>query len=145
MKTNNNIMFIACTALLIFSGACQSKAGSGAIIGAGGGALIGAGLGGPEGALIGAGAGALGGALIGAVLDEQDKDRIDQSTRKRYDRHEQLTVDDIIKLHNSGLSDEKIAGMIDYTKSTYWLTDNDIKKLKDAGLSGRLIEYMNKS
>src|SRR5438067_2865850 len=58
---------------------CETKAGTGALVGAGGGAALGAIIGNQshhrtaEGALIGAGVGALGGALVGNAMDEQDR------------------------------------------------------------------------
>ena len=47
---------------------CESKAGTGALMGGAGGAIIGGVAGGGTGALIGAGAGAFGGAIIGAFV-----------------------------------------------------------------------------
>lgn len=67
---------------------CESKAGSGALIGGAAGAGIGAIIGNNShgrtgaGALIGAGVGALSGAIIGGVMDQQDKDRA--RTEERY-------------------------------------------------------------
>jgi uncharacterized protein YcfJ len=58
----------------IFVGGCESKAGTGALIGAGGGALLGQAIGGnTTGTLIGAAAGAAGGALIGHTMDKSDE------------------------------------------------------------------------
>ena len=124
--------------------ACESKAGTGAIVGAGGGALIGGIAGGGTGALIGAGAGAVGGAIIGAALDQADKDKLDSQTRKRYEEGEPLTTNDVIKMHNAEIETDKIIGAIQ-GNGCYPLTSNDVKRLKKAGVSHKVIKAMREN
>ena len=136
-----SLQSIAIITLCVFSG-CASKAGSGALGGAGVGALAG-GLGwGSKGALIGAGAGAVGGALIGQSLDNYDRNRMSRDTRQKYERRRQLSVDDIVDLQRQGYSDEQIVGIIDHTKSRFHISQNEAKKLRKRGLSKKLILYM---
>src|SRR5689334_21916355 len=107
---------------------CESKAGTGAIVGAGIGVGAGALIGGGGGALIGGAAGAVGGALIGHALDEDDRETMEQSsprTMKRIDRGEQLSIRDIEKMSNAGISDDKIIGVIDSTQSVFHLSSAD--------------------
>src|SRR3954471_22802690 len=60
---------------------CETKAGTGALVGGAGGAAVGGLIGSMsharagEGALIGAGVGAIGGALVGNEMDKQDRQR----------------------------------------------------------------------
>ena len=124
---------------------CESKAGTGALVGAGVGVGAGALIGGGGGALIGGAAGAVGGAIVGHLLDEEDQENLQRSspqTLKKIDRGEQLSIKDIEKMSNSGISDDKIIGVIDSTGSTYHLTSSDVAKLHNAGVSQRVIDYM---
>src|SRR6478609_9590920 len=78
-------VLILCTASSIIG--CESKAGTGALLGGAGGAAVGGLIGSGsharagEGALIGAGVGALGGALVGHSMDKEDE-------KKAHDRQE---------------------------------------------------------
>ena len=131
---SKSILSISMLSICIFSG-CASKAGTGAVAGTGVGALAG-GLGwGPQGALIGAGVGAVGGALIGQSLDNADRNRMNRETRQKYDRRQELSTDDIVKLHKQGYSDEQIVGIINHTKSRFHITQNEAKRLRKRGLS----------
>lgn len=124
---------------------CESKAGTGAIVGAGIGAGTGALIGGGSGALIGGAAGAVGGAIIGHVLDEKDQENLERSspqTLKKINTGEQLSIKDIEKMSNAGISDAKIIGVIDSTGSVYHLTSKDIAELHNAGVSQRVIDHM---
>ena len=73
---------------------CETKAGTGALVGGAGGAAIGSIIGnqshgrGGEGALIGAGVGAISGALVGNAMDEQDRQK---RTRTRIRRLRHIT------------------------------------------------------
>ncbi|MES2199443.1 MAG: glycine zipper domain-containing protein [Chlamydiota bacterium] len=126
--------------------ACESKAGTGAIAGAGLGALTGGLIAGnATGALIGAGVGAVAGGLIGAALDEQDRKIMQQNspqTLQRIDNREQLSIYDIEALSKNGIQDDIIIGQIQNTKSVFYLTSEQIIELKQAGVSQRIIEYM---
>jgi uncharacterized protein YcfJ len=69
---------LICALVAIPGLGCESKAGSGALIGAGAGGLAGGIIGNQSGhtaggAVIGAGVGALGGALIGHGMDKADE------------------------------------------------------------------------
>lgn len=129
----------------IFVIGCESKTASGAVVGAGVGAGVGAIVGGGTGAAIGAGAGAASGALVGAVLDEQDRKIMEKTsprTVERMDRKEPLTINDIIKLSQGGVSDDTIIRYIQETKTTYNLSQAQINRLQEAGVSQRVINYM---
>lgn len=68
------LLTLAIAISLIFVGGCETKAQSGALIGAGAGALAGQAIGhNTTGTLIGAGAGAVGGLLIGHAMDKSDE------------------------------------------------------------------------
>ncbi len=124
---------------------CESKAGTGSLVGAGIGVGAGALIGGGGGALIGGAAGAVGGAIIGHILDEEDQENLQRSspqTMRKINKEEQLSIRDIEKMSNAGISDDKIIGVIDSTGSTYRLTSSDVGQLKNAGVSQRVIDYM---
>ncbi|MBS0604719.1 MAG: hypothetical protein JSS60_06755 [Verrucomicrobia bacterium] len=125
---------------------CESDAGTGAIVGAGLGAGTGA-LISPTagGVLIGAGVGAATGAIVGAALDAHDRDNVQRSspqTMKKIDHGEQLSIDDIKKMSEAGIADDKIIGTIQSTGSVYHLSSSDVKELKQDGVSQRVIDYM---
>jgi len=125
---------------------CETKTQSGALVGAGFGAAAGT-LISPTagGALIGAGVGAATGALVGSALDANDRDNVQKSspqTMKKIDRGEQLSTDDIKKMSEAGIADDKIIGTIESTGSIYHLFSSDVEELKQAGVSQRVIDYM---
>lgn len=125
---------------------CESKAGTGSIVGAGAGALGGAAISGSAGgALIGAGVGAATGAIVGAALDASDRDALDREnprTTRKIDRGEQLSTEDVKKMTKAGLSDQVIISQIEATRSTFYLSSADIIDLKKAGVSQRVINSM---
>lgn len=130
----------------IFLVGCESKAGTGALVGGaagvGAGALISPT---PQGALIGGAVGAATGAIIGASLDSDDREVLQQNspdTVDRIDHGQQLTLDDVKEMSKNGLSDNVIIGQIQSTKSVYYLSTNEIIDLKNAGVSQRVIDYM---
>lgn len=138
-------IFILATGTLIVSG-CESKAGTGALVGTG----VGMGAGAlisptPAGVLIGGAVGAVGGAMIGAALDDSDRENIQRNspqTMKKIDRGEQLSITDIEKMSKAGISDDKIIGTIHSTGSVYHLSSSNVEELKNAGVSQRVIDYM---
>jgi outer membrane lipoprotein SlyB len=72
----------------VFAAGCETKAQSGALIGAGGGALLGQAIGGnTTGTLIGAAAGAAGGALIGHSMDKSDEKKAKQAAPAASDQN----------------------------------------------------------
>jgi len=124
---------------------CQTKTGTGALaggaLGAGTGALIGKG----KGALIGGAVGAIAGGLVGAALDEQDRqimERRSPRTIDRMDRGEPLTISDVIKLSQGGVSDDTIIRYIRESGTTYNLSQSQIDRMREAGVSQRVINYM---
>ena len=123
---------------------CSTNKGTGAIsgcvIGAGAGSLVSG-----QSALIGTAAGALAGGLIGAVLDEQDRKVMERSSPRtvdRMDRGEPLTINDVIKLSQGGVSDDTIIRYMHDAGSTYNLTQAQVRRLQDAGVSQRVINEM---
>jgi hypothetical protein len=136
-------------ATITFLASCQSNAGTGALIGAGAGMGAGALISPtPAGVLIGGAVGAAGGAAIGAAIDASDRKQIEQQspqTMNRIDRGEQLSINDIKKMSQAGITDDKIIGTIHSTGSVYHLTTSDIQDLKAAGVSQRVIDYMLKT
>lgn len=132
-------------ALTLLLSACESKTGTGALVGAGVGVGAGALIGGGSGALIGGAVGTVGGAVVGYLLDRSDQESLQNSspqTLRKINRGEQLSIRDIEKMSNAGISDDKIIGIIDSTGSTYHLTSSDVADLKNAGVSQRVIDYM---
>ena len=124
---------------------CESKAGTGILAGGATGAVVGGVVGGGAGAAIGAGAGAVTGGIIGAVLDSRDQRSLESQspkTAKRIDNGKQLNVDDVIALHDAGISDDKIIELMQKTNSRYYLKMRDIDKLQRAGVSNSVINYM---
>lgn len=124
---------------------CTTNTGTGVITGA----CLGAGLGGVKdggvGALIGGAVGVVGAGLVGAVLDYQDRRVMEQASPRtvdRMDKNEPLTLNDVIKLSQGGVSDDTIILYLRDTKSTYHLSQTQIRRLQDAGVSQRVINYM---
>jgi hypothetical protein len=95
--------------------------------------------------LIGAAVGAAAGGLVGAALDEQDRKIMQERSPKtveRMDKREPITINDVIKLSQGGVSDDTIIKYIQNTKTHYNLTQAQIKRMQDAGVSQRVINYM---
>jgi outer membrane lipoprotein SlyB len=129
---------------LLFIG-CQTRTGTGTLTGAGIGALAGSIIGGGKGAIIGGAVGAVSGGIVGSALDEQDRKIMENTSPRtvdRMDRSEPITVSDIIKLSQGGVSDETIIRYIYSTKTRYHLTQAQIRRLQQGGVSQRVINYM---
>ncbi|HEV7736370.1 MAG TPA: hypothetical protein VGO47_03220 [Chlamydiales bacterium] len=127
---------------------CSSNTGTGIIagvtLGGGSGGLAGGG----SGALIGSAVGAIGAGLIGAYLDEQDRrvmEKASPRTVDRMDRGDPLTLNDIIKLTHADVSDDTIIIYMQNTGSTYNLSQSQIRRLQDVGVSQNVIDYMIKT
>lgn len=136
-----------CSAVLfvLILGSCASNTGTGVLAGGVLGASIGGIASGGKGALIGSAAGVIAGGLIGAALDEQDRrvmERNSPRTVDRMDRGEPLTINDVIKLSQSGVSDDSIIRYMTDTSSYYTLSQAQIRRLQDAGVSQRVINEM---
>ena len=133
--------------LSVFLTGCTGNMAAGLISGGLLGGGIGGMTGGCKGALIGSGAGLLAGGLIGAILDEQDRKVMKQSSPRtvdRMDRDEPLTINDIIKLSQSGVSDDTIIQYLYEQKTNYNLTQAQTRRLQDAGVSQKVINTMVK-
>lgn len=144
MKKKYNFI-IAAALCAIALASCESKAGTGALVGGGVGVGAGALVGGGQGALIGGAVGVVSGAVVGHMLDESDRKRVEENnprTLKHIDNGEQLTINDVITLHKSGISDRKIKELIAKTDSHYSLSTETIHRLERAGISEDVINYM---
>lgn len=142
MKTNVVISLILSN--LIFT-SCASNTGTGVLAGGALGAGVGGIAGGGKGALIGGAAGVIAGGLIGAALDEQDRKVMERSSPRtvdRMDRGEPLTINDVIKLSQGGVSDDSIISYMKETHSSYNLSQAQIRRLNDAGVSQRVVNFM---
>jgi outer membrane lipoprotein SlyB len=138
------LFFLFVLGSLVVSG-CETKTGTGVVTGAALGAVVGGAVGHGEGALIGGAIGAAAGGLVGAALDEQDRKIMEERSPKtvdRMDKGEPITINDVIKLSQGGVSDDTIIRYIQQTKTHYNLTQAQIKKMQDAGVSQRVINYM---
>jgi uncharacterized protein YcfJ len=124
---------------------CSTNTGTGVFAGGILGAGIGGISGGGAGALIGSAAGLVAGGLVGAVLDQQDRKVMEKSSPRtvdRMDRGEPLTLNDVIKLSQGGVSDDTIIIYLRNTKSIYTLSQTQIRRLQDGGVSQRVIHFM---
>jgi hypothetical protein len=139
---------------------CESKAGTGALIGAGGGALAGGAIGSMsharagEGALIGAGIGAIGGALIGHSMDKADEKKAqDRYAEREYDRRHAssgtgapqstaVSKGDVITWTQQGTRDDLIIDRIERSGTVFHLTAADESDLRDRGVSESVIRAM---
>jgi hypothetical protein len=136
---------------------CETKAGTGALIGGAAGAGIGAIVGHNShgrtgsGALIGGAVGALGGALIGNEMDKKDKEEArrdrdydDYSARRvpRAATAAAITREDVIEWTRRGDRDEQIIDRIDRSSAVIRLSARDENDLRDAGVSEGVIRAM---
>lgn len=131
--------------LSILVASCASNTGTGVLSGGVIGGTIGGVFGGGRGALIGSATGIIVGGLIGAALDTQDRkvmQRKSPRTVDRMDRGEPLTINDVIKLSQGGVSDEQIASYMRETSSYYHLSQAQIRRLHDSGVSQKIINQM---
>ncbi|HEV8378466.1 MAG TPA: glycine zipper domain-containing protein [Tepidisphaeraceae bacterium] len=151
-------------AMGISSVGCESKAQTGALVGAGGGALLGGAIGSLShsragaGAAIGAGAGAIGGYLVGNEMDKKDQKTHDaaaaNSSRTSRSRDYQsppprtaatdggVTRDDVIRWSKDGVKDEIIIDRIERSGTAFRLTAADENALHDANVSEEVVRAM---
>ncbi len=127
---------------------CSTNLGTGIIAGG----TVGAGLGGitsgNSGALIGGTACIIAGSIIGAALDIQDRKVMEKSsprTISRMDKGEPLTINDIIKLSQGGICDDTVIQYIKEQKTVYTLSQSQTKRMREAGVSQRVINSMIES
>ena len=143
MLKKSSILVLTIGAVLITG--CESKTGSGLLIGGASGAALGGIIGGGEGALIGGAAGVIAGGLIGSFLDNEDQKKLKErspQTYRRIENKEQLSVNDIIALSKIDLDDDKIIKLIQKTDSSYILNSYQMKKMRQSGVSDVVIDYM---
>ena len=143
MIKKSSVLVLAMAGTLFMG--CESKTGTGVLVGGASGAAIGGIAGGGTGALIGAGAGVIAGGLIGAALDNQDQKNLKRQSQQTYDRvdnGQQLSVKDVINMHKAGISDDKQIELIQKTNSHFTLNSYQIEQLRNAGVSERVINYM---
>ena len=140
-----NRLFPILFSLIAFS-SCTTNTGTGIFSGGALGAGVGGISGGGGGALIGSAAGIVAGGLVGAILDQQDRKVMEQSSPRtvdRMDRGEPLTLNDVIKLSQSGVSDDTIIHYLQSAKNLYNLSQTQIRRLQDAGVSQRVIRFLS--
>ncbi len=58
---------------------------------------------------------------------------------------DKVTLEDIKTMNDAGVTDDKIISLIKSTQSIYYLTPADIEDLKKAGVSKRVIDYMQQT
>jgi len=149
-------IFVGLTCLAVFSAGCASAgrntgAGTllGGLLGAGTGAVVGHQLGDTEaGALVGAGVGALSGMMIGNALDRSEQEAEYRAARSEAALHEirvsrgALSILDVIRMSQAGVSDEVIQAKIDRSGAVYDLSTEEIIDLKSSSVSDRVIAHM---
>jgi len=143
MSKKSSILILAAAAAL-FAG-CESKTGTGVLAGGALGAGAGALIGGGQGALIGGAIGVIAGGLVGAALDDSDARSLKNEspqTYNRVDNAERLSVNDIINLHKSGIDSDKTIELIQKTNSHYSLNSYQVDRLRNAGVSEKVINHM---
>ena len=140
---------------------CESKAGSGALIGGGTGALVGGVIGNnshgrtAEGALIGGAIGAIGGGLVGHGMDKNDEKAAERRDYERdYDRRNGgaqpqwresangITKSEVITWTDQGVRDDIIIDRIDRSGTVFRLSAADQNDLRDHGVSESVIRAM---
>jgi hypothetical protein len=148
--------------------ACESLPGSpgqqGAVAGGVGGAVIGAAVAENAllGGLIGAGVGALGGYLIGANWDKitgNDRAAAESAVRRAeaYPATAEqarsastadvnsdgfVTLDEVIAMQRAGFSDDEMIRRLRNTDQIFELTSSQEQRLRDAGVSSRVVSEM---
>ena len=163
-QVQRNGVFVRSTLALLLGASvvgCESKAGTGALVGGAAGAGIGAIIGHNShgrtgsGALIGGAVGALGGAIVGNEMDKDDARKEAQARRnddrnyqapppppRNYARYDRVTRDDVITWTHQGLRDSDIMDRIDRSGTVFHLTASDENQLRDAGVGEDVIREM---
>jgi hypothetical protein len=96
------------------------------------------------GAAIGAGVGALSGAAIGNGMDEteaRNRAYIEQRLQRRVAAGA-TTIEDVVSMHNAGVSDQVIITHLRYHGLVRELTAQDLIALQQQGLSPAVIQAM---
>ncbi|MDE3055814.1 MAG: hypothetical protein KGI80_03885 [Verrucomicrobiota bacterium] len=85
--------------------------------------------------------------VCGALIDEQDRKVLARShprTLERMERGDPLTLSDVIHLSQLGVADETIMDYLKHIGSIYQLTEMQVRRLQEAGVSERIIQFMAK-
>lgn len=138
-------MRVICLFLALFLVSCSSNFGTGLFSGALIGASAGGAASGGKGSLIGLATGVVTGGILGFTLDEQDRkvmERKSPRTVTRIDRGDPLTINDVIKLSQAGVSDQAILQYVEGSSTLYELSVYQIRRLQDAGVSQNVIDRM---
>ncbi len=83
--------------------------------------------------------------FIGSTLDLQDRKVLERSSPRtidRMDRGDPLTINDVIKLSQGGVDDDSVINYMKDTGSSYHLSQSQVRRLQDAGVSQRIINFM---
>lgn len=129
----------------ILLASCATNTGTGAFTGSILGGGVGGLAGGKKAGLIASAAGLVAGSIVGVVLDEQDRlvmQKNSPRTIDRMDRGDPLTINDVIKLSQNGVSDNTIMQYIQDTFSFYSLSQTQVRRLQNSGVSQRIINVM---
>src|SRR4051794_16176509 len=140
---------------------CETKAGSGALIGGGTGAVVGGLIGSNshgragEGALIGGAVGAIGGALVGNGMDKKDEHKHDSASSSSPHYRERdssttattynashITSGNVIDWTRQGVREDIIIDRIQRSGQTFAVTSTDERQMRDAGVSPSVIAVM---
>jgi uncharacterized protein YcfJ len=119
---------------------------TGALTGAAAGAIIGSTARNPgAGAAIGATVGALAGGAIGHSADqaqEAQEARFRAEARQQEQERQTLTTDDVKAMTRAKIGDDLIISQIRSSRTVYHLNTADIVRLKRAGVSEKVIDFM---
>lgn len=148
---------------------CESKAGTGALVGGAGGALVGGLIGSGsharagEGALIGAGVGALAGGLVGLGMDKSDEKKAKEKREAEEARERSyyndgptytgrpivakttITRDDVIEWTRKGVKTDVIVDRIERSGQAFIVTAADENMMRDAGVNSDVILAMKRT
>lgn len=64
---------------------------------------------------------------------------------KKIDRGEKVDLEDVIMMHEAGVSAESIIAIIDFTATHFELNTNDVIRLQMEGVSFKVINHMIQS
>ena len=162
------LLLAGCIFLATATG-CETKAGTGALVGGAAGAGIGAIIGHNShnrtgsGALIGGAVGAIGGALVGNEMDKADRRKEQERDHYDDDRYDsrggsssssssgssyataRVTQEDVISWTSRGTRDSEIIDRIDRSGTVFHLTAADENHLRDCGVSEPVIREMKET
>jgi surface antigen len=154
-KMKKSLVLLATASVAILLSGCvnpdgsPNNTGSDALVGGAMGALTGAAIGarghaGPD-ALIGAAVGAVAGGLIGNATDREQAARLQSQSPPAYVSPvsgQPTSLADIKALAKAGVSDEVIISQIRNSRTIYHLAAVDVIRLRDAGVSEKVLNFM---